>query len=54
MKGTARRGLWPKDEHLALARHSEKNAPRRHDRDLLRNDLGRIAQTGSVRVTTCV
>ncbi len=53
MKGTAARGLWTADD-LTRARqlhHSEKNrAENVMVVDMTRNDLGRIARTGSVQV----
>ena len=54
MKGTARRGRWPEEdqEQATGLRASEKNqAENLMIVDLLRNDIGRIAQIGSVRVT---
>ena len=53
MKGTMRRGLWfAEDEALALGlAASEKNrAENVMIVDLMRNDLGRIAETGSIAV----
>ena len=53
MKGTRARGLWSaQDEKLAqeLAASAKDRAENVMIVDLLRNDLGRVAQTGSVRV----
>lgn len=53
MKGTAPRGLcYESDRNLAAAlRHSEKNqAENLMIVDMIRNDMGRIAKTGSVEV----
>ena len=53
MKGTASRGLsWDDDEdrRLDLRRSSKNRAENLMIVDMMRNDLGRIARTGSVRV----
>jgi para-aminobenzoate synthetase/4-amino-4-deoxychorismate lyase len=53
MKGTARRGRWrgEDDEHAsALIASVKERAENVMIVDLVRNDLGRIAETGSVRV----
>lgn len=52
MKGTLARGLTGSDRHLATAlRNSEKNqAENLMIVDMIRNDLGRIAEIGSVQV----
>jgi para-aminobenzoate synthetase / 4-amino-4-deoxychorismate lyase len=53
MKGTVRRGRWF-DEDLAMARQLAASGKDRAENvmivDLLRNDLGRVARAGSVRV----
>ena len=53
MKGTARRGRWT-EEDLALAEELSQSSKERAENvmvvDLMRNDLGRIAQLGTVRV----
>jgi para-aminobenzoate synthetase/4-amino-4-deoxychorismate lyase len=54
MKGTARRGLWLEDDEArarALAVSEKNRAENVMIVDLLRNDLGRIAETGSVGVS---
>jgi para-aminobenzoate synthetase/4-amino-4-deoxychorismate lyase len=54
MKGTAARGLWQADDEARAEelRRSEKNrAENVMIVDMVRNDLGRIARTGSVEVT---
>ncbi|MEX0651396.1 MAG: aminodeoxychorismate synthase component I, partial [Actinomycetota bacterium] len=51
MKGTARRGRWPAEDEAVAAglRGSVKNrAENAMIVDMLRNDLGRVARTGSV------
>ena len=53
MKGTGPRGWWPEQDaaRAAALRHSEKNrAENVMIVDMVRNDLGRVAQTGSVKV----
>ncbi len=53
MKGTARRGLWTEEDDAIAAwlAASEKNrAENVMIVDLMRNDLGRVARVGSVRV----
>jgi para-aminobenzoate synthetase/4-amino-4-deoxychorismate lyase len=53
MKGTAARGRWREEDEAAAARlrASEKEqAENLMIVDLLRNDLGRVAETGAVRV----
>jgi para-aminobenzoate synthetase / 4-amino-4-deoxychorismate lyase len=53
MKGTIRRGRWlAEDDALARALASSRKAQAENVMivDLLRNDIGRVAETGSVRV----
>jgi para-aminobenzoate synthetase/4-amino-4-deoxychorismate lyase len=55
MKGTARRGRWPAEDEaaaLALRRSAKDRAENVMIADLLRNDLGRVAATGSVAVAS--
>ncbi len=55
MKGTAVRGLtlWQDQQNIIWLQQSEKNrAENVMIVDMIRNDMGRIAQTGSVRVPT--
>ncbi len=54
MKGTARRGRWPAEDRARAAALFESPKERAENVmivDLLRNDLGRIAEVGSVQVT---
>jgi para-aminobenzoate synthetase / 4-amino-4-deoxychorismate lyase len=53
MKGTARRGRWNAEDDAAVARLQSSVKERAENVmivDLIRNDAGRIAQTGTVRV----
>ncbi|HEY0873403.1 MAG TPA: aminodeoxychorismate synthase component I [Vicinamibacterales bacterium] len=53
MKGTSARGYWPDDDHAraeALRASPKNRAENVMIVDMVRNDLGRIARTGSVRV----
>ena len=54
MKGTTARGLWPEDDRrraAALAASEKDRAENAMIVDMMRNDLGRIARIGSVRVS---
>jgi len=53
MKGTTPRGRWPEEDEAAALRLLDSRKDRAENAmivDLLRNDLGRIARAGSVRV----
>jgi len=54
MKGTVERGLWPANDQQNrdwLARSEKNRAENVMIVDMVRNDLGRVADTGSVRVS---
>jgi para-aminobenzoate synthetase/4-amino-4-deoxychorismate lyase len=54
MKGTIRRGRWPGEDH-ELARELQASPKETSENvmivDLIRNDMGKVASVGSVRVT---
>ncbi len=53
MKGTRPRGRWPEEDRLLARELRESDKDRAENRmivDLVRNDLGRMANVGSVRV----
>ncbi|HET8538619.1 MAG TPA: chorismate-binding protein [Anaeromyxobacter sp.] len=55
MKGTARRGRFPAEDDRAAAALAASEKDRAENvmiADLLRNDLGRVARTGTVRVAS--